>query len=280
MHQPGFAAIFAGIMLTVGLSGCLGGGGDGEALTIVDDYPVIGKNAGWQQLDVLANDLLQGAEVTITAITTPSHGSARINGSKIDYMPSTDFTGVDSFVYRVETRDGDFYSGEVAVVVADQHPIALIDTSQGMIVAELYQDKMPRTTNNFIQLAVHDFYDGLLFHRVVPGFVIQGGGFYPNATYKESPYGTIAFESHPHVTHVDGALSMARGTSKDSATSQFFICNGPQPQLNGEYAAFGRVIKGMDVVHSIAQVKTTTRSGMENWPVTPQVITSITIRNR
>ncbi|MDD3492042.1 MAG: peptidylprolyl isomerase, partial [Candidatus Thermoplasmatota archaeon] len=117
--------------------------------------------------------------------------------------------------------------------------VAVIDTNMGTIRVELYPDKMPNSTANFIKLAEDDFYDGLVFHRVVPGFVIQGGGFYPNATYKESPYGTIAFESHPDVTHVDGALSMARGTSKDSATSQFFICDGPQPQLDGEYAAFG-----------------------------------------
>lgn len=280
MHKPGCGVVLAGIIVSMTLSGCLGGGGGEEALTIVNDYPVIGKNAGRQQFDVLANDVLHGEEVSITAITTPAHGSASINGSRIDYTPPGNFTGIDSFVYRVETKKGDFYTGEVIVVVADEHPIALIDTSQGMIVVELYQDKMPRTTNNFIQLAVHDFYDGLIFHRVIPDFMIQGGGFYPNGTYKESPYGTIAFESHPQVTHVDGAISMARSTEKDSATSQFFICDGPQHGLDGQYAAFGKVIKGMDVVRSIARVETTTRSGMKDWPVTPQIITSITIKNR
>lgn len=281
MVQQGRVALAVGIMLIAGLSGCLNGKEESQALVATNDYQVISKNASKQQFDVLENDLLYEKQVTITAITTPSHGTASIIDNKIEYTPQTSFTGLDSFVYRIDTNNGDFYKGEVTVVVAGRYPIALIDTSQGMIIAELYEGLMPITTDNFIQLAMQDFYNGLIFHRVSPDFMIQGGGFYPNGTFKESPYGTIEFEIHdPVVNHVNGTISMARGTKKNSASSQFFICDGDQYGLDGEYAAFGRVVRSsMDVVRGIARVETTTVSNAENWPVTPQIIISITIHN-
>ena len=111
--------------------------------------------------------------------------------------------------------------------------------------------------------------------------MIQGGGFYPEGTQKESPYGTIKLETSPNVLHVDGAISMARlSTPVDSATSQFFICDGQQSFLDGQYAAFGKVIDGMDVVQAIAALdpqNTTTKYGMQNWPVNDVFINSIVI---
>ena len=136
----------------------------------------------------------------------------------------------------------------------EKHPVAAIKTNMGTMKVELYEDKMPITTANFIKLANDGFYDGLIFHRVKEGFMIQGGAYYPNGTYKESPYGTIKFESSPDVTHVDGAISMASTAPKTGGGSQFFICDGAQHFLDGQYAAFGKVIEGIDVVRAIASV--------------------------
>jgi cyclophilin family peptidyl-prolyl cis-trans isomerase len=141
---------------------------------------------------------------------------------------------------------------------------------------------MPVTTANFIKLANAYFYNGLVFHRVIDNFLIQGGGFYPDGTQKQDPYGTIKLETNPDVLHIDGAISMARlSTPVDSATSQFFICDGIQTSLDGQYAAFGKVIDGMDVVHAIAAVKTTTKyTSYQNWPIDDVIINSITIQNQ
>jgi len=165
------------------------------------------------------------------------------------------------------------------------NPIAVIDTSLGTIRVEIYKDKVPNTANNFINLAKARFYDGLVFHRVIKGFMIQGGGFEADGTQKQSPYGPIDLEINPNVHHVDGAIGMARGSDPNSATSQFFIDDGNQPQLepggvdvNG-YAAFGVVVEGIDVVRAIASVDTTTKYGMGDWPVNDITIESITIEN-
>ena len=168
---------------------------------------------------------------------------------------------------------------------ATGNPIAVIATTMGTIQVELYTDKMPTTTANFIKLANDGFYSGLVFHRVIDNFMIQGGGFYPNGTQKQDPYGTIKLETSPDVLHVDGAISMARLSSPvDSATSQFFICDGAQTSLDGQYAAFGKVIEGMGVVRSIAALDpdhTTTKYGSnQNWPVDDVIINSITIQNQ
>jgi cyclophilin family peptidyl-prolyl cis-trans isomerase len=155
--------------------------------------------------------------------------------------------------------------------------IAVMDTTMGTITIELYQDKMQITTENFIALAQEWFFSGLVFHRVIDRFVIQGGGHYPNGTLKESPFGPIDLETHPDVRHLDGTISMARTSDPNSATSQFFICDRAQPSLDGQYAAFGRVIDGMDVVRAISAVETTTRYGYEDWPVDDIIITNVTI---
>ncbi|MGC9554442.1 MAG: peptidylprolyl isomerase, partial [Thermoplasmatota archaeon] len=104
--------------------------------------------------------------------------------------------------------------------------VAVMDTSLGRMVLELDGDRMPVTTSNFLRLAAHGFFDGLVFHRVIEDFVIQGGGYYPDGSRKNSPYGPIELETHPDVQHVDGAISMARTSDPHSATSQFFICDG------------------------------------------------------
>lgn len=168
-------------------------------------------------------------------------------------------------------------AGCISKEKSEGRTLAIIKTSMGTITVELYTEKAPKTTENFIRLANDGFYDGLVFHRVIKNFVIQTGGFYPNGTYKPSPYGTIPLEISPELTHVDGAVGMARGQALNSASSQFYICDGAQHSLDGRYAVFGKVIDGMDVVREIASVKTTTKYGMENWPVEDIIVESITI---
>jgi cyclophilin family peptidyl-prolyl cis-trans isomerase len=142
-----------------------------------------------------------------------------------------------------------------------ENKIAIIDTSYGAMTIELFERRAPITTSNFINLSNDGFYDGLLFHRVIDDFVIQTGD--PN-TRDSNPYNdgsggspnTIPLEIHPELTHVDGAVGMARGVDLDSASSQFYVCDGPQHQLDGDYAVFGVVIEGIEVVRQIAQVET------------------------
>jgi len=157
------------------------------------------------------------------------------------------------------------------------HPLAIMDTIMGEMVLELYIDKMPITSENFIKLSQIGFFTELVFHRVIDDFVIQGGGYYANGTHKKSPYDPIVLETHPEVMHVDGAISMARTNDPNSATSQFFICDGPEHRLDGNYSAFGKVINGLDVLRDIASVETKTRYFMKDWPVDDIIINSVTI---
>ena len=155
-----------------------------------------------------------------------------------------------------------------------ENRIAVIETSMGTITAELYEGRAPNTTANFIGLAENGFYDGLIFHRVINDFVIQGGCTKGDGTGGSGK--TIKLEIHPELIHVDGALAMARSQHPDSASSQFYICDGAQSFLNGQYAVFGRVIDGMDVVRAIAEVKT----GSGDKPVEDVVITGISIEEK
>jgi cyclophilin family peptidyl-prolyl cis-trans isomerase len=142
-----------------------------------------------------------------------------------------------------------------------ENRIAIIDTSYGIITIELFERRASVTTANFINLSIDGFYDGLLFHRIIDDFVIQTGD--PN-TRDNNPYNdgsggssrTIPLEIHPELTHVDGAVGMARGAELDSATSQFYICDGDQHQLDGDYAVFWVTIDGIEAVRQIAQVET------------------------
>jgi len=160
------------------------------------------------------------------------------------------------------------------------NPFAIIETNMGTMKLELYKDKMPITVENFIKLANDGFYDDLVFHRVIDDFVIQGGGYYANGTHKTSPYGSIELEIHPSVRHVDGAISMARTSDPNSATSQFFICDGKQSFLDDNYAAFGKIIVGIDVLRNAASVETTIKYRMQDWPVDDVIIESVTTLNQ
>ena len=146
----------------------------------------------------------------------------------------------------------------------------------GVIEGELYPDIAPQSVRNFIDLANHNYYDGLIFHRVIPGFMIQGGC--PDGTGMGGPgyciKGEFFFNGFKNdLRHKRGVLSMARSSSPNSAGSQFFIMHQDAKHLDGQYAAFGKVTSGMDVVDAIASTKT----GPQNRPIAEQKIASITV---
>lgn len=154
------------------------------------------------------------------------------------------------------------------------------------INAEIYPDLAPITVENFIKLVEEHFYDGLIFHRVIPGFMIQGGGFDAALNQKESESIKGEFSSNGvenPLPHTRGVLSMARTNEPDSASSQFFIMHEDGNFLDGEYAAFGKVTdeESLAVVDEIANVKTTTVSSkqMENVPVKTVAIKTITLND-
>lgn len=144
--------------------------------------------------------------------------------------------------------------------MSNQNPIVTIEMANGDVMkAELYPEIAPNTVNNFISLIKKGYYDGVIFHRVIPGFMIQGGD--PEGTGMGGPGYTIKGEfSHNgfknDLKHTPGVLSMARTMIPDSAGSQFFIMHETSPHLDGEYAAFGKVIEGLENVDKIARVKT------------------------
>lgn len=143
------------------------------------------------------------------------------------------------------------------------------------ITLELDEKAAPITVENFLKLVKDGFYDGLTFHRIIPGFMIQGGC--PEGTGMGGPGWSIKGEfarngwNNP-ILHTRGVISMARSMNPDSAGSQFFIMHEDAPHLDGQYAAFGKVVSGMEVVDEIANVPT----GFQDKPVTPVVIKSIT----
>ena len=139
---------------------------------------------------------------------------------------------------------------EVAAAKAAGTRHAVITTEKGVIDVDLYGKDEPITVANFVKLAQAKFYDGLTFHRVEPGFCVQGGD--PNGNGSGGPGYTIKLEVSPKYKHIEGSLAMASTSAPDSAGSQFYFTLAPQPSLDGKYAVFGQVTKGMDVVKSIA----------------------------
>ena len=168
---------------------------------------------------------------------------------------------------------------------APGNPVVVIETSAGTIVAELFKDRAPVSVENFLRYAREGHYVGTIWHRVVSGYVIQGGGYTPEMVEKATRP-PIQNEATNGLSNRRGTLAMARLRSARSATAQFYINVANNSALDHRgfgpddfgYAVFGRVISGMDVVDRIAAVPTTTRDGMESVPVTPVLITSVTER--
>lgn len=161
--------------------------------------------------------------------------------------------------------------------IKSDNPVATVKVKDyGTIKVELYYDKAPNTVLNFISLANSGFYDGLIFHRIIENFMIQGGD--PDGVGTGGPGYVIKGEFalngvNNDVSHVRGVISMARSKAYDSAGSQFFICHADSPHLDAQYAAFGMVIEGMDVVDKIAVVETDS----SDKPVKDVVIESIVV---
>ena len=158
-----------------------------------------------------------------------------------------------------------------------QNPIVTITMENGDVMkAELYPEIAPNTVNNFISLIQKNFYDGVVFHRVIRGFMLQGGD--PEGTGMGGPGYHIKGEFSNNgfnndLKHTPGVLSMARTMIPDSAGSQFFIMHQTSPHLDGEYAAFGKVIEGMDIVNKIAEMPTDYRDR----PLEDQRMKSVTV---
>ena len=166
----------------------------------------------------------------------------------------------------------DFKKDEGESKVANR--IAVFDTNMGEFEIELFEDKTPITTKNFIDLAQEGFYDGVIFHRIIDGFMIQGGD--PTGTGMGGPGYTIEDEFTPELTHEsEGILSMANTGRPHTGGSQFFITLAATPWLDGHHTVFGKVIKGMEVVREIGHVKT----GPQDRPVHDVVINKITIKD-
>jgi peptidyl-prolyl cis-trans isomerase B (cyclophilin B) len=166
------------------------------------------------------------------------------------------------------------YKGDLIMA---QNPIVTIEMENGDIIkAELYPDIAPNTVNNFISLVKKGYYDGLIFHRVINGFMIQGGC--PDGTGMGGPGYSIAGEFSQNgfennLKHTEGVLSMARSMMPNSAGSQFFIMHKNSPHLDGAYAAFGKVIEGFDAVNKIA----TTNTDYSDRPLSDQVMKKVTV---
>jgi len=163
------------------------------------------------------------------------------------------------------------------------NPVVLMETSLGVVKIELYPDKAPLSVKNFLDYVNSGFYNGTIFHRVIPGFMAQGGGFTPDRKQKETR-APIKNEAANGLKNDRGTIAMARTANPDSATAQFFInvvnndsLNRPNPDGHG-YAVFGKVVEGMDVVDKIVATPTQRLNMVfANLPVTPVVITSVKV---
>ena len=164
-----------------------------------------------------------------------------------------------------------------AVVLGNPNQVVVLETSKGNIEIELYADKSPKTVANFITYVNSGYYDGLVFHRVIKGFMVQGGGFNKFAVEKKTNP-PIVLESNNGLKNLTGTVAMARTSAPNSATSQFFISTVDNDFLdyagtsNPGYAVFGKVIKGMEVVTEIENVKTGKRGSYSDWPTEDVVI--------
>ncbi|MHC4562165.1 MAG: peptidylprolyl isomerase [Planctomycetota bacterium] len=162
------------------------------------------------------------------------------------------------------------------------NPVVVIETSKGTITAELWPDKSPKTVENFLAYVDKGFFDGTIFHRVIKGFMIQGGGFAPDMLQKPTD-APIVNEARADVGNHRGTLAMARTSDPNSATAQFFINHADNPDLNHTdksvrgygYCVFGKVTEGMDVVDAIATIKTNSVGPYSDVPAETIEIVSI-----
>lgn len=159
----------------------------------------------------------------------------------------------------------------------NDHPEVRLETSVGNIDIELYQDKAPKTVQHFLDLVDRGFFNGLIFHRVIAGFMIQAGGYDADLNYREPPGDNVVNESKNGLKNTKGSVAMARTSDPDSANAQFFINVANNEHLNRAagrpgYTVFGHVVDGMKVVSEIELSETTRKAGMNDVPINPVVI--------
>ena len=163
------------------------------------------------------------------------------------------------------------------------HPVIEIRVKDfGTMTAELYPEKAPKTVANFVKLAEEGFFDGLIFHRIIKGFMIQGGGYNEEMDHKDADSINGEFKANGFMTndlkHTRGVLSMARTSDPDSASSQFFVMHMDAPHLDAQYAGFGKLTEGYEVLDAIASVKTGNYGWyMQDVPKSPVVIETIAV---
>jgi len=221
---------------------------------------------------------LQKIDVMFDSIAIKVNGQ-NVKASNILYNGTTyvPLRAVSEALHKNVSYDEKTRTASIDDMAQQQNPVAEMKLQSGETVKiELYPQEAPETVKNFISLAGKGFYDGLTFHRIVPGFVVQGGD--PSGNGTGGPGHFIKGEFMQNgvrntLMHTRGVVSMARSSNPDSAGSQFFIVLSDAPHLNGEYAAFGRVIERMDAIDRLATVKTNSSDA----PLQKQVIKSIRI---
>ncbi|WP_255677873.1 peptidylprolyl isomerase [Cohnella silvisoli] len=198
-------------------------------------------------------------------------------GSKKNTNQTNDATATGNGAPAVSTQEASPVNG---VDTTGDNPIVTIEMDSGKTIkVELYPKVAPNTVNNFISLVKKGFYDGTIFHRIIPGFMIQGGD--PDGTGMGGPGYSIAGEFTQNgfkndLKHTAGVLSMARAQDPNSAGSQFFLMVADSPHLDGAYAAFGKVTEGMDVVNDIVKLD----RDRNDRPKTPPVMKKVTVDTR
>ncbi|MFZ6179174.1 peptidylprolyl isomerase [Nannocystis pusilla] len=219
-----------------------------------------------------------GESETSTATTTTSTPTSTTTAAETTTTAAPTSEGTTAVDTTADTTDDTTASTTTGVMPGPcegDAPRIRISTTLGDMVVQLDAVNAPITTANFVHYVETGFYDGTIFHRVIDGFVIQGGGLLPDLSSKPTDP-PIPLEVSPALTHVDGAISMARTNDPNSATSQFYICDGPQDFLDGQYAAFGVLIEGFDVLAAISAVPTGSENGYDDVPITDVIVNSAT----
>ena len=257
------------------LAACGGGAGFTPTVTAVQTQSLMyGSTAS---IYVGGNDLRASMVADLgTGCTSPSFSS---NSSPSLALLTCQVKTTGSLPLKISTADGQvIYQGTLTV----PNPQVQLTTSKGNIVLELDPSKAPITVDNFLAYVKAGFYSNTIFHRVIPGFVVQGGGFTSGLVQQSGLKSPIVLESNNGLKNLRGTLAMARTSAADSATSQFFVNlvdNGfldYKDASNPGYAVFGKVVQGLDVVDSIALEATGTVNGFQDVPLSDVTLTKAT----
>lgn len=223
------------------------------------------------------------ADVSATMATTPGTTAPETDGdtstgdgtttTTTTVEPTGTTAAPTSTTDATTSTTGDTSTGPAPVGCEGDAPRVRLVTTMGDMVVQLDAVNAPITTANFIHYVETGFFDGTIFHRVIDNFVLQGGGLLPDLSEKPTDP-PIPLEISPALTHVDGAIAMARTDDPNSATSQFYICDGPQDFLDGNYAVFGVLVEGFDVRDAISAVPTGSEGNYDDVPVTDVIITT------